>query len=480
MFKTSLIYFLIRAINGVLALATIYILTRLLSAEQYGLYALGMAGIGLCGSVLFQWIAVAVSRFYAAHVAEPDVLLTEAYRLFFRIAIVGLALTAIYAVWSPMPAVTPLLTLAIGVGAIAMGLHSLGLQVANARGLPVSFGLLTASRGAFALAAAVAFVLAGFGGAGAVFGVALACVLSVAFFGARRQTTVRHNSPELRRQMIVYGLPLTLTYFATMVLDVSDRFMIGWWLGAPAVAGYAAAYDLTQQVVGAIMNVLFLAAYPRVVAAWEAGGATAASQAMLPLSRAMLLGAPLITGIFIGWASDISQMVFGISVRSDAAQIMPWVAFAIAVGCLKSYFLDIAFQLAKVTHMQVRITVVMAVLNVVLNILLMPNFGVVGAAIATTVAFSIGAILSWLFGRRLCIYPARARDVIIMLFTLLAIIMAMYISPTSSYGTVFDAVLRLLVGLAAYVAVVSITDLAGARSSLIFKIFPVFKKIHHE
>lgn len=463
-----------------LALATIYILTRLLSAEQYGLYALGMAGIGLCGSVLFQWIAVAVSRFYAAHMAEPDALLTEAYRLLLRIALFGLAITAIYALWSPMPAVSPLLAVAIGAGAIAMGLHSLGLQVANARGQPLRFGLLTASRGAFGLAAAVAFVVAGFGGAGAVFGVALACVLSVAIFGGWRQTRVRYDNPKLRRQMVAYGLPLTLTYLATMVLDVSDRFMIAWWLGAPAVAGYAAAYDLTQQIVGAIMNVLFLAAYPRVVAAWEADGATAASQAMLPLSRAILLGTPLIIGIFIGWASDISQMIFGSAIRSDAAQIIPWVAFAIAVGCLKSYFLDIAFQLAKVTYMQVRITIAMAILNVILNLLLMPKFGVVGAAMATTAAFLVGAILSWLCGRRIGIYPTRPRDVISMLVTLSTIIIAMHFSPTTSYGIAFDAAIRLLFGLAAYAATVSITDLAGARSVLISEFLHVVKKVQHE
>lgn len=466
MFKTSLIYFLIRAINGVLALATIYILTRLLSAEQYGLYALGMAGIGLCGSVLFQWIAVAVSRFYAAHVAEPDVLLTEAYRLFFRIAIPGLALTAIYAVWSPMPAVTPLLALAIGVGAIAMGFHSLGLQVANARGLPVSFGLLTASRGAFALAAAVAFVLAGFGGAGAVFGVALACVLSVTFFGARRLTKTRHNSPELRRKMVVYGLPLTLTYLAVMVLDVSDRFMIGWWLGTPAVAGYAAAYDLTQQTVGAILNVLFLASYPRITAAWESGGALAARQAMLPLARAMLLGAPLVAGLFIGLAPEISRFVFGVAIQADAVQVMPWVAFAIAVGCLKSFFLDIAFQLAKVTHMQLRITAVMAVLNVALNVVLMPKFGVVGAAMSTTAAFSLGAIMSWWYGRRLDVYPIGTREVISMVIALIAIVLALRFAPVSGIGGLTEAALRLFMGLTIFTIAVMVMNLSGARSDV--------------
>lgn len=480
MLKTSLIYLLIRVINGVLALATIYILTRILSAEQYGLYALGMAGIGLCSSVLFQWIAVAVARFHAAHVAEPDVLLVEAYRLFFRIAAIGLFLTAIFAAWSPIPAIKPVLALAIGTGAIALGLHSLGLQVANARGQPISFGLLTASRGALALAVAVAFVQAGFGGFGAVFGFALASVVSVLIFGARRRTKVKHNSSALRRQMVVYGLPLTLTYLATMVLDVSDRFLIGWWLGTPAVAGYAAAYDLTQQVVGAAMNVLFLATYPRITAAWEAGGAPAAREAMRPLSRAILLGAPLVTGIFIGLAPEISRIVFGTAIRADAAQIMPWVAFAIAVGCIKSYYLDIAFQLAKVTHMQLRITAVMAVLNVVLNLFLLPHFGILGAAMATATSFTFGAILSWWFGRRLGIYPSGANDALTMLSSLFIILTAMQLVPTSAFGAIFDVATRLISGLCCYVIVIFVTNFAGARSAIIDSFRQSSKKISHE
>lgn len=475
MLKHSIIYLLIRIVNGFLGLAAVYALTRILSAEQYGVYALGMAGIGLCGSVFFQWIAVAFSRFYAAHADDPDVLLAEVYRIFFRIAIVGVAVTVTYAAWSPIHSVTPLLALSVGIGAIAMGLHSLGLQIANARGLPLNYGLLTASRGAFALAFSVALVLSGFGSTGAVFGVAVACLFSVVLFGARRKSKTQHNSPALRNQLIVYGFPLTLTYFATMVLDVSDRFMIGWWLGASAVAGYAAAYDLTQQIVGAIMNVLFLTAYPRVVAAWEVGGALAASQAMLPLYRAMLLGVPLIAGVFIGCAVDISQLFFGISIRSDASKIMPWVALAISMACIKSYFLDIAFQLEKKTYVQVRISMVMAVLNVVLNVVLMANFGVIGAAIATAIAFSIGMALSWWFGRGLGIYFLCGRDLISMVFTLLIIILVMHAYAGSSYGAIPDMLLRLLCVAVAYVVCVLITDLAKVRSYFVLKLRPALR-----
>lgn len=476
MFKTSLIYLLIRAVNGVLALGTIYILTRILSAEQYGFYALGIAGIGLCASVLFQWIAVAVSRFYAAHLFKPDALLTEAYRLFFRVAGAAMLIAGIFAVWHPVPAATPVLVLSVGVGAVAMGLHSLGVQVANARGQPLRYGLLTASRGALALLGAVLFVQFGFGGVGAVLGMTLACVLSVIFFGARRQTNARHSSPELRRQMVVYGLPLTLTYVATMVVDISDRFMIGWWLGPSAVAGYAASYDLTQQTVGVALNVFFLASFPHITAAWEAGGAPAARQAMRPLSRALLLGAPLVTGIFIGLADDISQVFFGEAVRADAARVMPWVAFAIAVGCFKSYFLDVAFQLAKETHMQLRITVVMAVLNVVLNLMLLPKFGVVGAAMATAAAFLLGAVMSWWAGRRLNVYPTSKRDVLSMVSALLAIVLVLHFAPTGIDGNLFDVAFRLLAGLAGYAAAVLFTNLADVRSGLMYTLRTMFIK----
>jgi O-antigen/teichoic acid export membrane protein len=476
LFKASLIYFLIRGINGVLALGTIYILTRIMTAEQYGLYALGMASIGLLSSVSFQWITVAVSRFYAAHVDKPDVLLTEARLLFLRIAAVGLLVSAICAYWPPIPAVTPVLAWSVGIGAIAMGWHTLGIQVANASGQARRYGLLTVSRGALALLGAVAFVKVGMGGVGAVFGLSIACVVSALVFGFRSQTNDHRSNPQLRRQMITYGLPLTLTYLATMVLDVSDRFMIGWWLGPAAVAGYAAAYDLTQQTVGTALNVFFLASYPRITAAWEAGGAIEARLAMRPLARAMLICAPLVAGLFVGSANDISNIFFGASVRADAALVIPWVAIAIAIGCLKSYFLDISFQLAKVTHMQLRITVLMATLNVMLNLVLMPKYGVVGAAMSTAAAFAVGAVLSWWYGRCLGVYSENWREVISMMLTFLALVLAMKLMPSSENEGLPELFLRLLFGLTAFSASAFLTNLAGIRYDLTRKLQNAFNK----
>ena len=351
-----------------------------------------------------------------------------------------------------------------------MGWHSLSIQVANARGQPFRYGLLTVSRGALALLVAVAFVKAGMGGVGAVFGFTLACLVSIFIFGIHRPTKVELSSPKLRQQIIFYGLPMSLTYLATMVLDLSDRFMISWWLGPSAVAVYAASYDLTQLSVGTALNVFFLASYPHITTAWEAGGAPAARQAMLPLARAMLLATPVVVGIFVGMASDISRFFLGAGLRADAVLVIQWVAVAIAIGCLKSFFLDIAFQLGKVTYVQLRITVLMGVLNVALNLTLIPKFGVLGAAMSTAAAFSMGAVMSWWFGRRLRVYPLGMRELFSMVLSLLAIIFIVKSMPTITDDGLFEASLRLIAGLTAFTVVALLTNLAGARCVLLQKL----------
>lgn len=186
MFKDSFVYLVVRFVNGVLSLAAIYALTHTLSAEEYGLYALGAAAIGIAASVFFQWIAVSVSRFYAAHRDEAEALLGEAYRLLLCVAAALMFVVMMLMAWAPSARLPPLLTLGVGVGAVGMGLFNLALQIANAQGQVRRYGLLTALRGALALLLSVLLVQLGLAGIGAVLGVALAAIVAVLCLGGLR------------------------------------------------------------------------------------------------------------------------------------------------------------------------------------------------------------------------------------------------------------------------------------------------------
>ena len=463
MLKNSLIYLIVRVLNGVVAIASFYVLSRLLSAAEYGIYALGISAIAFFGSVLFQWIAVSMARFYAEHSSRSDVLLNEVMRLFFWATGIGLLVLAVFVMLPGSGQMNSQLAMAIFVGAIAMGGHSIGLQIANAASRPVYYGLLSTTRSLLAFVMAIAASYWGFGGTGAVLGIAVATAVVVLAFKIIRFPAREKEDRLLRADLVRYGLPLTLTYLAMMVLDVSDRFIIGLMLGAAAVAPYAAAYDLTQQVIGALANVLFLASFPSIMNAWKKGRAVEAKRAVLPLSNALLIGAPLIAGLFIGWSSEISQIVFGPALRHDASLTMPWVVIAITIGCIKSFFLDVAFQLEKTIHLQLRITIAMALLNVILTVALLPMLGVLGAAVSTAIAFFLGACASWWFGRRLGIYSVSFGDVLRALAVFGCIVASMNFFPVNQDTAEIHMFLKLTVGLGAYLVSAVLINLGGVQ-----------------
>lgn len=414
MWRHTLQYFGIRVINGLLGLGAIYVLTRLLNAEQYGLYALGMASINVAASILFQWLNAGIARLSSTYSNAQAVFYDEVQWLFKMIVITGLIVLLIWLIMRPEKAISAELSIMVGIAAMTMGSYNMHLQIHNAHLKPQRYGMMSTSRAAFLLVFAGTASWLGLGANGALAGVMISCLLSVFIFGHRFTSTdkARQRSLEVRSKIVSYGAPLVLTYAATMIIDVSDRFLIGWWYGPASVGGYAASYDLAQQTIGMVLSVFYLAAFPRITKAWETGGSTSARESIEPLARALLLAAGATAGIFIGLSADIAHFMFGPELRKDATLVMPWIVSAIAIGCIKGYLFDIALQLERRTSIQLRITIAMATINLALNFALLPSFGILGSAVAATSAFAIGAIVSYLVGKRVNVIPPIRVDII--------------------------------------------------------------------
>jgi O-antigen/teichoic acid export membrane protein len=406
--RHSAAYFAVRAVNGILALTSIYLLTRWLTREQYGHYALGMAAINVASALGFQAIGVAAARFHPTTLAPQGpsgaALSGETWRLFGRAAAVVVALGSVAALaahgFGAQGAVGVPMIVAITLGAVVMGLHNLGLQFANVQGNPLRYGWLTTSRSAFVLALALALVSWGYGAVGALTAVVVGGLLSVSLFSpAQPWRAPRDRDPQLRRQLVDYGVPLALTYMAAMVVDVADRFLIASFHGPSAVGSYAAAYDLAQQTISVVLNVFFLAAYPKIVAAWERDGASAARASGVPLGQAFAWAAPFVLATFVGLAPEIARTMFGAAMHADAARLLPWIALATTIAAFKAFWLDIAFVMTRDTAFLWRNSLWMAITNVALNLALMPTMGPVGSAYAAVAAFALGAARSWWYGR---------------------------------------------------------------------------------
>ena len=349
---------------------------------------------------------------------------------------------------------------------ITLGRHTLALQVANAQGTPVGYGLLSWAKGGGALLAGFTLIYCGMGARGALLGFLAGLVFAVIAFAPKPGVRIQLGSGDtgLFVEMFRYGLPLTLNFLAIVVVDVVDRFMIGSLLGVAYVAPYAVAYDLVQQSVGPMMNVLSLAAFPLIVKAFESAGDEQARIRLHALgSRLVAVGLPVAVGVGV-LASDISETIFGSDYRQDATTIMPWLAAAIFVAGYKSYFLDVVFQLRHATKYQGYIAIVMAVVNILLNLLLLPRYGVIAAAWATFVAFTVGALASWLVGKSVFALPALGNVFWRSASASATMAAVLYLLPLSP--GIISVSVKVVVGIVTYAVTAWALDVAGCRRLL--------------
>jgi O-antigen/teichoic acid export membrane protein len=461
--RHSLLYFLVRAGNGVFAIATLAAFTRLLSPQEYGVYALGMAIATMASAILFQWLNVAVGRFYSMHRDKPDIIMAAAARGFWAATATAALLLLVALPFREMFSVEPTLFGILFLITVALGRHNLALQVANAQRSPMRYGFLSWAKSGGTLLIGFALIHYGAGGSGALLGFLAGLVFAVIAFNPEPRLRMKLGVVDTRMSadMFRYGLPLTLNFLAIVVVDMADRFMIGGLLGTAHVAPYAVAYDLVQQSIGAIMNVLFLAAFPMIVQVLEVEGDVSARIRLRALGNGLVcIGIPAAVAFGV-LSSDISEIIFGAAYRQDAARIMPWLAAAIFVGAFKSYFLDVVFQLRHATKYQGYIAALMAAVNVLLNIFLLPRYGVIAAAWATLAAFSVGALASWGVGKSVFSLPSLGKDFLGCASACAVMVVAIY-SLSSSHGLIWLSA-KIGLGIITYSAMAWLLNVASCR-----------------
>ncbi len=455
-----------RAGNGIFAIATLAIYTRLLSPAEYGVYALGMAIATLTSGILFEWLNVAVGRFYPMYLDDSGKIMDVAALGFWAAASVAALLFLGALLFHEVLSVEPALFGILLLITVALGRHTLALQVANTQSAPFRYGGLSWAKSGGALLVGFILIHYGYGGRGALLGFLSGLVFAVTVFAPRPWMRLRVASVDksLSVELFRYGLPLTLNHFAVAVVDLADRLMIGSMLGVAHVAPYAVAYDLVQQSVGPMMNVLFLAAFPVIVQVFNVKADETARFRLHALgSRLIAVGLPATVGLGI-LSRDISEIIFGSGYSQNAAAIMPWLAAAIFVGAFKSYFLDVVFLLRQATNYLGYIAILMAAVNIFLNLLLLPRYGVIAAAWTTLAAFSVGAFASWVVGKSIFLLPAVGN--VFWRSTLASATMAiiLYLLPSSSGIIGLSA--KLALGTVTYGVMAWALDVAGCRSSL--------------
>jgi O-antigen/teichoic acid export membrane protein len=289
-------------------------------------------------------------------------------------------------------------------------------------------------------------------------------VLAVILYrtGARPLPELTQFSRPLYRELLGFGIPMMIGYeLSGIVLAVGDRYVIAGTIGQEPLGLYGAAYNLCQYVQAVLITSVGQAVMPIYIKMFdEKGKDETAAFIARSLRTYALLAVPMVAGV----AAVGPELLPALASEkyAGAAPVLAWVIAGMAVDGTNS-MLGAGLFIHRKTRVIMSIVVTCAAINIGLNLYLVPRIGIVGAAIATLVSYTVTALALGTAGRRLLRVP-------LPWWTMLragaaAAVMFLAIRHLWAGHRLFTAGLRMVAGGPIYLGLMALID-ADARAML--------------
>jgi O-antigen/teichoic acid export membrane protein len=203
---------------------------------------------------------------------------------------------------------------------------------------------------------------------------------------------------KLVKEGLWFGAPLILFEFSSILLGMGDRFIIEIFWNERALGFYTAAFSLAWQIAQVYSQPFEMAVVPAYTNLYEKEGAASARDFLAKVTRLYYLGAlPLIAGL---WAvrEDII-VVFASHKYREAQAVLPILIAGFLVYGARSY-VGAGLFLAKQSRLSGLIAGGGALLNIALNLALVPRYGIEGSAVATAIGMFLVVVVMAFYGHR--------------------------------------------------------------------------------
>ncbi len=461
-------YFPASLAGGLASFGAVYALTRLLSPADYGFYALALTTLGIVYTLTLTWGEAAAYRFAGEAAAKAQ--MPNHIRTVMALLAASSAVAIAAMLGAVLIASAPALKLALCVAGSTMILAPVvnAAQEMNRAQQRVSrYSTLRVCQdvGAFVIGTFLAW-RSGLGPAAPFAGLASVLAVLAMVEGARlwRESKDGRFEPARVRPYFAYGVPVAIALGLNIALDAGDRFLIAYFLGPEAVGVYAAGYGVADKTVGLVCAWCAAGGAPLMMAAWERGGAAAVRDVSRDVVRAlMLVAAPAAAGLALV-ARPLSEVMIGEAMRDQAAAIIPWIALSGLMSGVVMFYVSEAFVVARRTGLRAGLMVVPVVVNVALNVVLLPVMGVMGAVVATVASYAVALVVLAVAAQRVVALAWPVAEFARIAAAVGA--MAVVVAAVPAVGGVAELVAKTVAGAVAYPVAVLVADAGGARAAL--------------
>jgi len=401
-----IIYGVAELANNALAFLLVPVYTRLLSPSQYGILEVFNRTLEVLGIFAGVGIGMAALRSYFGREEGEGVEAVFSTAMIFALGnsfwiavVLALAAGEMSQRLLGTRAYAPLfrLTFCILIFEQGFGLVRTYLKATNR---PVAFSVLSVSKYAVTLGLIIASLL--YRGREVKFVLLATLAANVLYFIPSgivmlSKIGLSVSWPALKR-MVVFGVPFVPGGVLLFILNSSDRFFLIAMVGQEQAGLYALGYRIALVPIMLLLGSFQAAWGPFMMEKGETPEGPRLFAKVLSYLIAAYCALSLVLALF---AKEVIQVMAAPSFVASYV-IIPVVLLAYAFWVVSIVF-DAGIYITRKTAYKPLLLAAGAVTNIGLNLLLIPRFGMMGAAYATAVGFLVFVILTYVVSMRL--YP---------------------------------------------------------------------------
>lgn len=324
-------------------------------------------------------------------------------------------------------------------------MHALPLAFFRMRRKIGLYTILNLSYNASQVGLIVLFVLLGYKLTGAITAVIINGILFNGITLLIILKQIRFQFPRFShmKSYLRWGVPLTLNSAILWIIHSSDRYMVSYFMGVTAAGMYSAAYAIGNYASFALIP-LTIVLYPSVTKTYdERNPGKTRSYLKYSVKYLMMVVIPSAFGLSI-LAKPLLQ-ILTTPEFVPAYTIVPFVAFGAVLFAFRQ-ICNHAIYLVNKTYWSLGLLTISAVSNIGLNLLLIPRMGILGAAVATLIAYGVLGMLTLVVTRRYFKFNLSVPFILKSIFSsIIMVVCIRLINPVSIISVLISILLGILI-----------------------------------
>lgn len=372
--------------------------TSLLPPEQYGLYSISIALLSFLCILFSDWVGLSGLRFFRHHQIMQDMpkyLTTLVSILTFNIALMFLVAYVFRENFYSFFHIPTKYFLAILLLIIPVAVRALLFQLIRAQLKSMSFTFSTIVNQFLTIGLSVFFVkFFNMGAMGMLLGMGVSISLIDLLLIYQSNIIKWFKIQKIEWTFLVpickYGVPIAATSLSAWIINQSNKFIMNSIKGFSEAGIVGVGYGLTLPLLLSIFAIITVAAVPRIINMYEEK-----IDVRPIISRFagyyLLISLPVIT--IMSLYSIEYVHIFANEKFYTAYKLIPYFAFGTFFLACTDYT-TLQYHLANKTYIDFIIKLISGIVGVALNIILIPEHGLVGVGMATLVANMLYFLLS--------------------------------------------------------------------------------------